>query len=53
MNGNVDRAGRALIEVQLRPDPNSPPHSIEAWIDTGFTGELVLPQFIIDDLLLP
>lgn len=24
-------------------------HEIEVWIDTGFTGDLVLPQFMIDE----
>ena|SRR5438477_10498596 len=29
-----------------------PPRGIQAWIDTGFTGELVLPQPQIDSLKL-
>jgi clan AA aspartic protease len=53
MNGRVDSAGRALVAVNLSSDANSPSVGIEAWIDTGFTGDLVLPQFLIDDLALP
>ena len=28
------------------------PHAIQVWIDTGFNGDLVLPQHLIDDLSL-
>lgn len=27
--------------------------SIDAWIDTGFTGDLVVPKTIVDSLSLP
>ena len=53
MNGHVDSGGRALIEVQARPESDSDPTEIQAWIDTGFTGELVLPQSLISQLGLP
>jgi clan AA aspartic protease len=49
MNGFVDSSGRALIEVELLPSDSDLAVSISAWIDTGFTGELVLPQSLIDD----
>jgi clan AA aspartic protease len=52
MNGIVDQAGRALIDIEVRADLNSIPRSISAWIDTGFTGDLVLPNAIIDGLAL-
>ena len=49
MNGHVDHRGRALIEVRLISPPNdSTP--LEVWIDTGFTGQLVVPREEIDRL---
>ncbi len=52
MKGLIDNSGRALVKVVLRPDARSPEIEIEAWIDTGFTGDLVLPEAIIDKLNL-
>ncbi len=52
MNGHVDSNGRALVAVSVRPSGTAPAHDIEVWIDTGFNGELVLPQQQIDDLAL-
>lgn len=53
MNGHIDRSGRALITLKVRPTPDA--HSIElaAWIDTAFTGELVVPRSLIEQLRLP
>ena len=51
--GFVDLQGRALIEIHVRASGIAARHEIEAWIDTGFTGDLVLPQQMIDDLELP
>ncbi len=53
MDGFVDSFGRAIIEVQVRASHVSTRHDVQAWIDTGFTGDLVLPQQMIDDLELP
>ena len=53
MNGRVDQHGRALITVSIRPSDVAAAHEVEAWIDTGFNGELVLPRQQIDDLALP
>jgi clan AA aspartic protease len=53
MIGRVDKAGRALVDLDVRATPNDPPTEISAWIDTGFTGELVLPGSIIEHLQLP
>jgi clan AA aspartic protease len=53
MNGFVDEAGRALVDIELRANQHASPHSIAAWIDTGFTGDLVLPKAIINELALP
>jgi clan AA aspartic protease len=52
MNGLVDAAGRALLDVELRSTVNAAPSTLTAWIDTGFTGELVLPRKTIDALAL-
>ena len=54
MKGHVDSIGRALIAISIRPLDGTSSHAIEAWIDTGFNGDLVLPQTRIDDLgLMP
>ncbi|MFO7902902.1 MAG: clan AA aspartic protease [Planctomycetota bacterium] len=50
MNGSVDGNGRALLSVRIASDPQSQAVAIEAWIDTGFSGDLVLPQVVIDAL---
>jgi clan AA aspartic protease len=52
MIGRVDNAGRALLDVELRASLDSRGHYISVWIDTGFTGEVVLPQSTIDELSL-
>jgi clan AA aspartic protease len=52
MNGVVDSAGRALLDIELKATRDAPALSVTAWIDTGFTGDLVLPQTIVDDLAL-
>ncbi len=48
--GIVDQAGRAILEIQLRSNSSHPFQIISVWIDTGFTGDLVLPQKTIDEL---
>ena len=53
MRGSIDGSGRALLSVRIASDSAKQPAVIEAWIDTGFTGDLVLPQVIIDTLALP
>jgi predicted aspartyl protease len=50
MKGIVDQAGRAILEIQLRSNSSHPFRTIPVWIDTGFTGDLVLPQKTIDEL---
>ncbi len=52
MNGHVDSHGRAIVTVSIRPSDVAAVHDIQAWIDTGFNGDLVLPQQQIDDLAL-
>lgn len=53
MNGHVDSAGRALVRIGLMSAAAATTMEVEAWIDTGFTGELVLPQDQIVALGLP
>lgn len=43
MKGLIDESGRALLRVELRSSPESSASLVDVWIDTGFTGELVLP----------
>lgn len=49
MKGIVDQAGRAIVEIQLRSNGSHPFQTTSVWIDTGFTGDLVLPQKTIDE----
>jgi clan AA aspartic protease len=53
MNGYVDHTGRALVRIVVPSPATTTAIEIEAWIDTGFTGELVLPQDRIAALGLP
>jgi clan AA aspartic protease len=53
MNGRVDNSGRALVSVSIRPSDVASGQEIQVWIDTGFNGDLVLPQRQIEDLALP
>jgi clan AA aspartic protease len=53
MNGHVDELGRALLSVSVLGLPTAHTLHIQAWIDTGFNGDLVLPQAQIDGLRLP
>ena len=52
MNDQVDLQGRALLTVPIRSTPDAEPLPVEVWIDTGFTGELVMPRSQIDWLRL-
>jgi clan AA aspartic protease len=53
MNGWVDNGGRALVDIELSHISGSAPKTATAWIDTGFTGELVLPMTLVQQLRLP
>lgn len=53
INGRVDNGGRALIPISLKASAQSLPTDLEVWIDTGFTGDLVLSQASIFSLELP
>ena len=52
MNGLVDDSGRTLLQVEIRAESLSLPMAVEVWIDTGFTGDLVLPKSIINSISL-
>jgi clan AA aspartic protease len=53
MTGWVDGAGRALIRIRVRHPDFAVETPLDAWIDTGFSGELVLSQDLIASLGLP
>ena len=48
MKGVVDELGRALVTLSVRANPDVESMDIEAWIDTAFNGELVIPAQIIE-----
>lgn len=52
MKGFVDNGGRSLLEVLLRKTPTSDSVLVKVWVDTGFTGDLVLPKRLIDEFAL-
>jgi clan AA aspartic protease len=53
VNGQVDDAGRALVSLDVRTSVLSTIQPLTAWIDTAFTGELVVPRSVIQQLQLP
>jgi len=50
MTGVVDGFGRALVPVRLKKPAVGKFVKVQAWIDTGFTGELVLPKAVVRSL---
>ncbi len=50
MKGVVDRGGRSLLTIAIASSDPSARAEIDVWIDTGFTGDLVMPQTAIDEL---
>jgi predicted aspartyl protease len=52
MRGLVDDSGRAILPIEILCPKYPTGVRVDAWIDTGFTGDLVLPQSLIDDLQL-
>ena len=53
MNGYVDDAGRALLDLEVRASAGSAASLLTVWIDTAFTGELVVSRKLIESLALP
>lgn len=52
MKGIVDDSGRAILPIQILCPKHPDGTIVDVWIDTGFTGDLVLPGSIIEDLQL-
>ena len=52
MEGSIDANGRAIVNVHIRSDPKSPTQEIAVWVDTGFTGAVMLPRPTIEALAL-
>ncbi len=50
MNGQVDKAHRALIDVEIRHKASEEPTLITVWVDTAFNGYFVFPRPMIEDL---
>ena len=44
MNGAVDSQGRALLTLPIRNAPDGSATQVSVWVNTGFTGDLVLPK---------
>lgn len=51
--GRIDEFGRALVRISIQATDKSPRYELEAWVDTGFTGELVIPNQLIESFGLP
>ena len=49
----MDSGGRALVTVEIGSNEAAAISTVQVWIDTGFTGDLVLPQKVVNDLGLP
>ena len=50
--GIVDEFGRALVPLLFQTQPQGQSVEITVWIDTAFTGDLVLPRSMISQLAL-
>jgi len=53
VNGEVDGSGRALLTVRARPTEDAKASELTVWVDTAFTGDLVIPRRTIQSLGLP
>jgi clan AA aspartic protease len=53
MNGIVDDFGRVLLRLKLRHRETKSEMELDVWIDTGFTGDLVVPEKEVKMLDLP
>jgi clan AA aspartic protease len=50
VNGEVDDSGRALVSISVKPSREDTPVELTAWVDTAFTGEVVVPRSTIRQL---
>lgn len=53
MKGTVDALGRALVSLSIRVERVEQAYEVDAWVDTAFDGELVMPRRLIEDAALP
>jgi clan AA aspartic protease len=52
MKGIVDASGRGILPIQILCPKYPDGMQIDVWVDTGFTGDLVLPESVIEGLEL-
>jgi len=52
VNGIVDNANRALLEISISANAKAVKELITTWIDTAFNGGLVIPRTEIERLRL-
>ena len=52
MNGEVDNSGRAIVLLLVRASADTDATRLAAWVDTAFTGDLVIPRETINRLAL-
>jgi len=52
MKGIVDDSGRAILSIQILCSKHPSGVQFDAWIDTGFTGDLGLPESVAKELEL-
>lgn len=52
MKGIVDDSGRAILPIQIFCGKHPLGVEVDTWIDTGFTGDLVLPESVVEELEL-
>jgi clan AA aspartic protease len=50
MIGRIDASGRSFIAIAVRQAGGVAATQMEAWIDTGFIGDLVLPKTMVEQL---
>jgi predicted aspartyl protease len=50
LNGRVDPANRALVDVAVRRSVAASPTVTTVWVDTAFNGYFVFPPKLIEDL---
>lgn len=52
MKGVVDDSGRAILTIQIFCPKHPGGVKVHVWVDTGFTGDMVLPESLIEVLEL-
>jgi clan AA aspartic protease len=50
VNGDVDKSGRALVLLLVRASADADATQLAVWVDTAFTGELVIARETIERL---